>query len=620
MSMRDFSIINKIGDGAYSVVYKVKRLSDGQEYALKKVKMGSLSDKEKQNALNEVRILASINHHNIVGYKEAFFEDASSSLCLVMEFANDGDLYQKILNHQKHGTNMDESFIWSVLIQMIKGLKILHQMKIFHRDLKCANVFLNKDGNAKLGDLNVSKVAKKGLLYTQTGTPYYASPEVWKDQPYDSKSDIWSVGCVLYEMTTLKPPFRAQDMNGLYKRVLKGVYPKIPTSYSNDLGVMIKTLLQVQPNTRPTCEQILSMDIVKKRLNLVKNPNPLMTTQEHELNLENLNLLNTIKVPRNLAQLTKNLPRSNYISTRESKFVGQHNQSVRLPSEPINLHSGNRLLPQINSMKEIRANNEALTLNNMDRSDIVIERQNQKALINKYKPLAMSVADPVKDLKTSQNRNLEMIPEKDYERFRKQVDTTPISREQIQRQGAQVNSRHYNISNNDKNNSNGSMKEDFLQDLRLPQLSNGSILSLGLGSGSKAQRVVDKQRLQQYEMEKRQNQQRRHLENVYGRSSESTNVANSYNYHSNLQSMPPPMDRNSLLTNQQNNLRENDQSALGNHSHIKSSGKVKINYERVNPSKYGYNLPQEYKVQPPVISTHNERGTSNNISKPTWWG
>jgi NIMA (never in mitosis gene a)-related kinase len=112
---------------------------------------------------------------------------------------------------------------------MVRALKVLHHMKILHRDLKSANVFLSKDGQALLGDLNVSKVAKKGMLYTQTGTPYYASPEVWKDEPYDSKSDIWSLGCVLYEMVTLKPPFRANDMNGLYKRVLKGIYPKIPS-------------------------------------------------------------------------------------------------------------------------------------------------------------------------------------------------------------------------------------------------------------------------------------------------------------------------------------------------------------------------------------------------------
>jgi NIMA (never in mitosis gene a)-related kinase len=118
---------------------------------------------------------------------------------------------------------------------------------IFHRDLKSANVFLNKDGSAKLGDMNVSKVAKKGMLYTQTGTPYYASPEVWRDQPYDNKSDIWSLGCVLYESITLKPPFRADDMQGLYKKVLRGVYPKIPNVYSTDLANLVKSLVQVTP-------------------------------------------------------------------------------------------------------------------------------------------------------------------------------------------------------------------------------------------------------------------------------------------------------------------------------------------------------------------------------------
>lgn len=115
-------------------------------------------------------------------------------------------------------------------------------------------MFLNRDGSAKLGDMNVSKIAKKGLLYTQTGTPYYASPEVWRDQPYDSKSDIWSLGCVLYESVTLKPPFRADDMAGLYKRVVKGVYPKIPSNFSPELGNMLKSLLVVQSALRPSCD------------------------------------------------------------------------------------------------------------------------------------------------------------------------------------------------------------------------------------------------------------------------------------------------------------------------------------------------------------------------------
>lgn len=115
----------------------------------------------------------------------------------------------------------------------------MHDLKILHRDLKVklllfqsANVFLTKSGLAKLGDMNVSKIAKNGLLYTQTGTPYYASPEVWKDQPYDCKSDIWSLGCVIYEMCTLEPPFKAEDMEGLFDTVLKGKYPPIPSHFS----------------------------------------------------------------------------------------------------------------------------------------------------------------------------------------------------------------------------------------------------------------------------------------------------------------------------------------------------------------------------------------------------
>ena len=113
------------------------------------------------------------------------------------------------------------------------------------------------DGKVKLGDMNVSKIAKNGLLYTQTGTPYYASPEVWKDKPYDSKSDIWSLGCVIYEMATLKPPFRAEDMDGLYKKVVKGQYSKIGNGFSEALSNVIKSMLQVNPASRPNAKQLL---------------------------------------------------------------------------------------------------------------------------------------------------------------------------------------------------------------------------------------------------------------------------------------------------------------------------------------------------------------------------
>lgn len=118
--------------------------------------------------------------------------------------------------------------------------------------MKSANVFLTKEGLAKIGDMNVSKIAKRGLLYTQTGTPYYASPEVWKDKPYDSKSDIWSAGCVIYEMAALKPPFRAEDMDGLYKKVVQGRFTKLPSHYSVDLNNLVRMMLKVNSKARPS--------------------------------------------------------------------------------------------------------------------------------------------------------------------------------------------------------------------------------------------------------------------------------------------------------------------------------------------------------------------------------
>lgn len=186
----------------------------------------------------------------------------------------------------------------------------MHDRKIIHRDIKCANVFLTKDGMVKLGDLNVSKVAKAGILKTQTGTPYYASPEVWQDKPYDLKSDIWSLGCVLYELVALNPPFTAKDMKGLYQRVMKGIYPKIPSHYSSDLTAILSSLLQVDPKKRPTCEQILHMPVFVAKHNEYK-----LQEQGQAADI-GIDMLGTIRVPLNMALLKSNLPGSNYESDR----------------------------------------------------------------------------------------------------------------------------------------------------------------------------------------------------------------------------------------------------------------------------------------------------------------
>ena len=363
--MNSFEILDKLGDGAYSVVYKVKRKEDNNIYALKKVKLKGLSDKEKQNALNEVRILASVKSNFVISYKEAFIDEEDSSLCLIMEYADKGDLYQKITQFKKMGCLIEEIDVWRIFIQMTKGLKALHDLKILHRDLKSANIFLFSDGSAKIGDLNVSKVVYKGLGYTQTGTPYYASPEVWKDQPYDNKSDIWSLGCVTFEMLALRPPFRAENMEKLYNKVIHGQYGKISDSYSQDIKEIIKFMLKVNPQDRPSCSQILNHEIVKKRLEFFK-----AQAGYDEENMDDIDegvLLKTIRIPKNILFLTERLPEPNYDKGKvngKNKNININNNKDKKITFPSNFLPDIKLkFNKSNIQKKIDKNNNNINLN-----------------------------------------------------------------------------------------------------------------------------------------------------------------------------------------------------------------------------------------------------------------
>jgi NIMA (never in mitosis gene a)-related kinase 1/4/5 len=322
MSLNDFEIISKLGEGSYSSVFKVKRLSDNSLYALKKVHLPSLKSKEKSNALTEVRILASISHPHIISYKHAFFDDPSQSLCIITEFADGGDLYQRILSFKKKSTLMSEPFLWHILIQLCEALRSLHALNVMHRDLKSANVFLTKTGDVKLGDLNVSKVAKERMNHTQTGTPYYASPEVWKDEPYDTKSDIWSLGCVVYEAAALRPPFQAEDMKSLYGEVVKGVFAPL-RHFSQDLNDVVAAMLRTDPEKRPSAKELLRMAEVRKRMG---------GRNEGEKGRDRL--MKTIRIESGLERISELLPEAKYEEEEKRKLprIGKMNRGVTYKS------------------------------------------------------------------------------------------------------------------------------------------------------------------------------------------------------------------------------------------------------------------------------------------------
>lgn len=258
MSLSQFKYLSDLGEGSFGRVIKAQRISDGEIYAIKQVKVSSAYQKELENTLNEIRILASITHQNIISYNEAFYEKDIESLCIVMELADGGDLQHKIEQHTKRKTSFEEKEVWRVAEQLLKGLKQLEEYKIIHRDIKSANIFFSK-GIAKLGDMNVSKITEASFASTQTGTPYYASPEVWRGEVYSYKSDIWSLGCVLYEMCALTPPFKAKSLQNLNKKVQEGVYDRIPALYSSRLSNFIGSCLTENVNKRSDVHKLLKV-------------------------------------------------------------------------------------------------------------------------------------------------------------------------------------------------------------------------------------------------------------------------------------------------------------------------------------------------------------------------
>ena len=176
-----------------------------------------------------------------------------------MEYCDAGDLSQFLKINQQLGKFVAEEKIWKYFIQMCLGLAHIHCKKILHRDIKSMNMFMTKEDKIKIGDLGVAKV----LMQTQfaktfVGTPYYLSPEICEEKPYNDKSDIWALGCILYEMCTYKHPFNATNQAALILKILKGKYDPIPKEYSQDLRKIIEHIMQKNYYKRPNVFDLLT--------------------------------------------------------------------------------------------------------------------------------------------------------------------------------------------------------------------------------------------------------------------------------------------------------------------------------------------------------------------------
>ena len=501
MSLNNFILGKQLGKGAFGSVRIVTRKEDKKIYAMKSVNIGKLDNTEKEASLNEVRILASLNHPNIIGYKEAFYDEPSKSLNIIMEYADDGDIAHKIKDNIKRRVRFDESTLWEWIIQILEGIKYLHDNKIMHRDLKCANIFLMKTGQVKIGDLNVSKLAKNNMARTQTGTPFYLAPEIWKDLPYDYKCDIWSIGCIIYELCMSSPPFRGTSLKELCHNVMTGYYLPI-TGFSNDMKEIIAKMLVVDPSRRASIDSLINCDIIQKRIKSLRNN----IIAQGIKNPKKANLIKTIKLPRNIKEINMVLPQNRY-NPKETmmendpyeKTKNKYMETIKKNQEQNN--SAKKQPEQINSNANVNVNaynrnrNIILQDKNHHKLEVIVEKSPRKyAYLNKYDNNMRLKNDNLNKNKSPINNNVKNRPSsqqnnnnyirynnnnrnninpnnKNKEEFSKgnkqnryqnmfgdepksNNNQRPITHQQERKPIPNNNNRNYNINNNRRNNNN----------------------------------------------------------------------------------------------------------------------------------------------------------------------
>lgn len=260
---QDIEVIRTIGKGTHGTVVLARRKVDGAVVAVKRVRISQISENGRKQADNEVILLKSLYHVNIVRFYDHFMAD--DELNIVMEYADGGNLRQlvKLRSREKMGP-FPEPVIMSWFAQLVLAVAYIHGKNVLHRDLKAQNVFLTHKNVVKLGDFGISKaLAGDATANTACGTPESMSPEICRGEPYGKKSDIWSLGCILYEMIMLRRPFEASTLPEIFTKICKGEFPPILPSFSRELRLLVQLMLQQEASKRPSIEDICRFPFVQ---------------------------------------------------------------------------------------------------------------------------------------------------------------------------------------------------------------------------------------------------------------------------------------------------------------------------------------------------------------------
>ena len=362
--IKDYIIKQTLGKGTYGIVYKVQKLNTNSIYVIKQIPLSGLSEKERNEVEQEAKILHSINSNYVVKYYDSFKEN--DNLNIVMEYCDGGDLNDFLIEKKKLGQPLEEPFIWKIFIKITIGLADIHKLKILHRDLKTLNIFLKQNFDIKIGDLGVAKVlSKNNFARTVIGTPYYLSPEICEEKPYNDKSDVWALGCILYELCTFKHPFEARSQGALILKILNNKPEPINNTFSKELNNIIYMLLDKNYDKRPSCIEILKNNMVISKIKSLGLSELLTDLDNISIDQSNTKISNPINI------------RKKYYNKKDINNEKEYIINNANNAKPDIKNNKKKQLSAINLLEQI--NNNKLNFNNLNQYMM----QNKKNNISK---------------------------------------------------------------------------------------------------------------------------------------------------------------------------------------------------------------------------------------------